>query len=158
MTLQEAIQVVRLADIAMKKDYKREVFDEYAIVGSVGRETHLFWYEGPRKPEFVKKFNEETAALRAESRSRFTNRYEIGDFEFTPDGVGSQSEAFLVLGAGVFLICGNTQLSMAEIAKDRLWLAAQKHFVDLSDRFRLDPLIIPVPPSGAATSAIQPTA
>ena len=158
MTLQEAIKLVRLADVAMKRDYTRAVFDEYAIVGNVGQRANLFWYEGPRKSEFVTKFDKETAALRAESRSRLTNRYEIGDFEFTPDGVGSQSEAFLVVGAGLFLICGNTRLSMAEIAKDRLWLAAQKHFVALSDRFRLDPLVITIPPSGPAASEIQPTA
>ena len=157
MTLQDAIQSVRIANAAMKKEYKRAVFDEYAIVGGVGQESTLLWYEGPRKTEFLTKFDEETAALRAESRSRFTNRYEIGDFEFTHDGIGSQSEAFLVLGVGFFLICGNTQLSMAEIAKDRLWLAAQKHFVALSDRFRLDPLVVTAPPSGLAAGEPQPT-
>jgi hypothetical protein len=158
MTLQDAAQLVRLADIAMKKDYKRAVFDEYAIVGAVGKQANLFWYEGPRKSEFVREFDTETAALRAESRSRFTNRYEIGDFEFTPEGVGSQSEAFLVLGDGLFLICGNTQLSMAQIEKDPLWRAAQKHFVDLSDHFRLNPLVVTIPPSGPAVSNIQPAA
>jgi hypothetical protein len=64
----------------------------------------------------------------------------VGDFEFARHGVGLAFESFMAVGPGVFLICNNTVQSMDGITKDPLWLGAQVPFVELSDKFRADPL------------------
>jgi hypothetical protein len=66
--------------------------------------------------------------------------YTVGDFEFARHGVGLAFESFIAVGPGVFLICNNTVQSMDGITKDPLWLGAQVPFVELSDKFRADPL------------------
>ncbi|MFM2295218.1 MAG: hypothetical protein RLZZ350_1631, partial [Verrucomicrobiota bacterium] len=55
---------------------------------------------------------------------------------------GTQVEAFMIVGQGVYLICNHTSRSMDAITKNPLWLAAQIPFVELSDTFRRDRLII----------------
>jgi hypothetical protein len=47
----------------------------------------------------------------------------------------------MVLGEGVFLICNNTVQSMDAITKDPLWIGAQVPFVELSDKFRANPVV-----------------
>jgi hypothetical protein len=46
----------------------------------------------------------------------------------------------MAVGPGIYLICNNTVQSMDGITKDPLWLGAQVPFVELSDKFRADPL------------------
>jgi hypothetical protein len=46
----------------------------------------------------------------------------------------------MVLGKEIYLICNNTVQSMDAITKDPLWLGAQVPFVELSDKFRADPV------------------
>jgi len=70
-----------------------------------------------------------------------TGKLSAGDFEFARHGVGTGFESFMVLGDGLFLICNNTVQSMDAITKDSLWLSAQVPFVELSDKFRADPLV-----------------
>ena len=70
-----------------------------------------------------------------------------GDFEFAHHGFGTKVEAFMVVGDGLYLICNNTTQAMDGIAKDPLWLSAQVPFVELSDGFRSDPLVLPSPGS-----------
>lgn len=144
MTLDHAKELVHKTDAAMAHHYRHPVFDEYAIVRLTSEKQQLVWYHGPREPEFIKNFAKETAALWAEARSKFSTRYHVGDFEFTPEGHGSKSEAFLVVGEGLYLIFGNTRLSMEEISKNPLWLRAQEPFVSMSERFRMDPLALSV--------------
>ena len=72
-----------------------------------------------------------------------TDRYQTGDFEFTRHGVGTGFESFMVVGKGMYLICNNTVQSMDAISKDPLWIGAQVPFVELSDKFRSDPLVHP---------------
>jgi hypothetical protein len=64
----------------------------------------------------------------------------IGDFEFAPDAAGTHFDACLRLGAASYLICNHTTKSMAQIRQSPNWLAAQKPFVELSEKFRADPL------------------
>jgi hypothetical protein len=99
----------------------------------------LLAYIGPRKEGFQKNFLADAGALRASLLAGQTN---IGDFEFARHGVGTDFESFVVLGQGMFLICNNTVQSMDVIAKDPLWLAAQVPFVELTDKFREDPLVL----------------
>ncbi len=132
----------------MSRDYKRTLFDELALVAVIGKRRVLVWYDGPRRDQFIKSFGHHTSALDKEARSRFFGTHEPGDFEFTHEGEGSQSEAFLVLGPGLYLLCGNTRLTMSELAENPLWLVAQKHFVDMSERFRVHPLQLSSAPMG----------
>ena len=141
MTLAQAIELIETTHAAMSRDYKCAVFDEYAIVWRKGRKEYLVWYRGPREAEFIKTFGNDTAPLQAEAAAQPTRVYHIGDFQFTAEGHGSQSEAFVVVGDELRLVCGNTRLSMAEISQNRLWLAAQQHFVYMSERFAVDPLV-----------------
>lgn len=150
MTLEQAKDLIRETTNAMDILYGGTVFDELAIVSLVRRRMHLAWYTGPRQEGFVSGFNRDTAALRAETRARLgsSQQYHVGDFQFIRDGVGTQAESFIRLGETAFLICGNTRLSMADIAKNSKWLAAQKPFANMCDRFRLNPLELQKPAEG----------
>ena len=55
--------------------------------------------------------------------------------------IGFHTEALVKLGANSYLVCNNTAKSMAEIRTDSRWLKAQAAFVDLSEKFRVDPLV-----------------
>jgi hypothetical protein len=67
-------------------------------------------------------------------------RLAAGDFEFAPEAAGTHFDVCLRLGATGYLIGNHTGKSMAEIRKDPRWLQAQKAFVELSNKFRADPL------------------
>ncbi len=122
----------------MSARYRKVVFDEWAMVALGGGRGHLLSYIGPRREGFKRNFMEDTGALREGLMER---AYSIGDFEFARHGVGTGFEAFMVLGTGIYLICNHTVQAMDTIAKDPLWLAAQVPFVELSDRFRADPVV-----------------
>ena len=64
----------------------------------------------------------------------------FGDFEFAREGTGSQFDAFVCIGDGVYVMCNNLYTTMAEITKDAQWLRAQKPFVELSEYFRSNPV------------------
>ena len=125
----------------MNELYQRAVFDEWAVVALVQGKNLLLKYLGPRHDDFQKKFLEDTQELRAYYRA---NQYHLGDFEFARHGHGTKSEAFVMIGDDIYLICNNTSKSMTEIAGDPLWLSAQVPFLEMSDRFRSDPLVHPL--------------
>jgi hypothetical protein len=140
MTLEEATELIRGCADRMNELYGRVVFDEWAVVSLVQHKTRVLSYLGPRKDDFHKNFAADAQDLRPELLS---NRHSVGDFEFARHGFGTKLEAFVVLGDGVFVICNNTAQSMTSIAKDPHWLSAQVPFVELSDKFRSDPLVVP---------------
>ncbi len=137
MTLEHATKLIGSCAERMNDLYQKVVFDEWAIVSLVQHKAKILAYLGPRKEDFQKNFATDVQDLRAELLSR---RHSIGDFEFARHGVGTKLEAFVMAGEGLYLICNNTSQSMSAIAKDPLWLSAQVPFVELSDRFRSDPL------------------
>ncbi|HYT61345.1 MAG TPA: hypothetical protein VEL06_14310 [Haliangiales bacterium] len=139
MTLEEATRLIRGCADRMNELYQKVVFDEWAVVSLVQHKARIVTYLGPRKEDFQKNFATDVQDLRAELLS---NQHSIGDFEFARHGFGTKLEAFVVLGEGLYLICNNTTQSMSTIAKDPLWLSAQVPFVELSDRFRSDPLLV----------------
>jgi hypothetical protein len=67
-------------------------------------------------------------------------KLEVGDFEFTSEGVGKRHDALLKVGAASYLVCNHTGKSMTEIRADARWLKAQAVFFELSEKFRADPL------------------
>jgi hypothetical protein len=122
----------------MNARYQKPVFDEWAIISLLENKGHLLAYIGPRKEGFQKNFLADAGSLRA---GLLTAEHEVGDFDFARHGTGTSFESFMVLGKGLYLICNNTVQSMDAITKDPLWLGAQVPFVELSDKFRADPLI-----------------
>jgi hypothetical protein len=138
MTIDQAKEQITACARQMDAQYKRKVFDEWAIISLGDQKGRLLGYIGPRKAGFQSNFMSDAGALRA---SLLGGKMNVGDFEFARHGVGTGFESFLVLGEGVFLICNNTVQSMDAITQDPLWLAAQVPFVELSDKFREDPLV-----------------
>jgi hypothetical protein len=141
MTLQDAIRHIRECAAAMQQDYGRPVFDELAVVRTAGPRSYLAWYEGPRQDEFVRNYSGNIASLRAELRSRFTGSATLGDFEFAHDGASGECDAIVAVGDGLYLICGNTTQTVADITRDERWRVAQAQFLELCERFRADPLV-----------------
>ena len=139
MTLDQAKQLIKVCAEQMHARYTKPVFDEWAIVSFANQIGHVLAYIGPRKDGFKKNFAADAASL---SAGLLSEQYDVGDFEFARHGVGTGFESFLVLGKAVYLICNNTEQSMDNIAKDSKWLEAQVPFVELSDKFRGDPLVV----------------
>lgn len=141
MTLDEATKLIKAYTERMNELYHQTVFDEWGIVSLLDKKVKLLTYTGPRKEEFQKQFAADLGALWSELMS---SGYSPGDFEFARHGTGTQFDGFIVLGEGLYLICNNTTKTMAAIVKAPLWLNAQRAFVELSDKFRSNPLIHPL--------------
>jgi hypothetical protein len=137
MTLEKAVTLVQSQMARMTELYGKTLFNEWAIVAVADRKGRILHYEGQRRSDLQQTLAGDlgefgTALVRGEQ--------EVGDFDFSRHAVGSHFDAYVVLGAGIYLICNNTLQSMAGITKDPLWLQAQVPFVELSDRFRADPV------------------
>jgi len=139
MTLDHALELVKWCAGQMDARYNKVVFDEWAVMSLLENKGRLLAYIGPRKEGFQKNFLTDAGSLRV---GLLTQKHLIGDFEFARHGVGTGFEAFLVLGEGIYLICNNTVQSMDGITQDPRWLAAQVPFVELSDKFRADPVVV----------------
>ena len=138
MNLHDARTAIILTLSRMNVAYNKPVFDEWVLV-VLAREQGavLSSYDGPRAELYQSKFKEDVQPIRAELDQ---HKLEIGDFVFVPDALGTRYDACLRLGKSSYLFCNNITKSMVEIRQDPLWLDAQKPFVDLSSKFREDPL------------------
>ncbi len=139
MTIDQAVNQIQSCAEQMNARYQKVVFDEWAVVSLEESRGRLLAYVGPRKAGFQKNFLTDAGPLR---QGLLRQQWNIGDFDFARHGVGTNFESFMVLGEGLFLICNNTVQSMDGISKDPLWLSAQVPFVELSDKFRADPLVL----------------
>jgi hypothetical protein len=137
MRLDQATELIKSCAEQMNARYKKVVFDEWAILSLVDHKGRVLTYSGPRKAEFRKNFLTDVGSLR---EGLLNEEYNVGDFEFARHGVGPAFESFMVVGKGMYLICNNTVQTMDAIAQDPLWLGAQVPFVELSEKFRADPL------------------
>jgi len=122
----------------MRALYFKPVFDEWAILAPGAKQSGLLAYNGPRAEEFRKQLPSDVEPLLAQVAGQ---NLEPGDFEFTTAGDGTRHDVLLKLGANSYLVGNNTAKSMAEIRADARWLKAQAAFVDLSEKFRADPLV-----------------
>lgn len=138
MTLEEITRLVKSCAEQMNARYKRVVFDEWVVVSLAHKKSRILSYLGPRNDDFLKNFENDLGALRAELLNR---QLGFGDFEFARNGVGTLFEAFMVLGEDTYLICNNTADSMEGITQEPRWLDAQVPFVELSDKIRSHPLV-----------------
>jgi len=138
MTLEQAKKLIKTCALQMHARYQKPVFDEWAVISLADSKGRILAYIGPRKEGFKKNFLEDAGSLRV---GLMTDQYQAGDFDFARHGVGTSFESFMVLGKGLYLICNNTTESMDAISKDAHWIEAQVPFVELSDKFRADPLV-----------------
>jgi hypothetical protein len=137
MKLEESNKLIKSCAEQMNARYKNVVFDEWAVIALGDGKGRVLSYVGPRKEGFQRDFLHDAGTLR---QGLLNSEYNAGDFEFSRHGIGPAFESFMVLGKGIYLICNNTVQSMDGITKDSLWLGAQVPFVELSDKFRADPV------------------
>jgi len=137
MNLSAAEVHITAALARMATAYGKPVFDEWLVVALRAASGSIRTYQGPRADSFHKEFGEDTGPLRAEMEGK---QLAVGDFEFAPEAAGTRFDACIRIGQTSYLLCNNTAKSMAEIRRDPHWLRAQKPFVELSGKFRADPL------------------
>ena len=137
MTFDNARSLILAALGRMNVFYSQTLFDEWVVVSLQPEGASILAYYGPRVTNFRKQFAEDIAPLRAEMAGK---RLTVGDFEFAPDAAGTHFDVCMRLGGTSFFIGNHTGKSMAEIRQDPRWLQAQKAFVELSNKFRADPL------------------
>jgi hypothetical protein len=94
-------------------------------------------YHGSRAESYKKTFNSDIQPLRAELSEQ---KLAVGDFAFVATAAGAKHDACMRIGATGYLFCNHTGKTMADIRQNPLWREAQKPFVELSDKFRADPL------------------
>jgi hypothetical protein len=138
MILDQAKKLVKECAEQMHARYGKVVFDEWAIVSLADNKGRVLAYIGPRKQGFKENFLADAGSLRT---GLLNAQHAVGDFDFSRYGVGTGFESFMVLGQRIYLICNNTVQSMETISKDPLWIGAQVPFVELSEKFRADPLV-----------------
>ena len=137
MTLEEISTEVKNYSDAINTRYGGVVFDEWAIVSLAENKARVLFYTGPRNDEFLQNFVKDLGALRQELQ---TGAHGVGDFEFSRHSIGTGYDAFLVLAAGIYLVCNNTHASMDAITKNPLWLEAQVPFVEFAEKVQGSPL------------------
>lgn len=137
MNLDSARSLITAALARMNALYNQKVFDEWVVISLQPDRGGILAYHGPRAESFRKEFADDVAPLYAEMAGK---HLEVGDFEFAPAAAGTRYDACLRVGAASYLIANHTGKSMVEIRGDPRWLQSQKAFLDLSSRFRADPL------------------
>jgi len=139
MTLAEVKILIKACAAQMDALYGKIVFDEWAVISLAENRARVLAYVGPRNDDFLKNFAKDLGSLRSELLDA---NYGAGDFAFARHGTGTHFEAFMVLGAAVYLICNNTGDSMDNIAKDPRWLKAQVPFAEIGDKLRNNPVVV----------------
>ncbi|MDD2764602.1 MAG: hypothetical protein PHE83_11570 [Opitutaceae bacterium] len=137
MKLDTARSLVTAAFGRMNALYQKTVFDEWVVVSLQADRGGILAYHGPRVDGFRKQFVDDIGPLRAEMTGK---HFAVGDFEFAPEATGTRYDVCLRTGETSYLIGNHTGKSMTEIRQDQRWLQAQKAFVELSNKFRTDPL------------------
>lgn len=139
MKLEQALELMRICAEQMNSMYGNVVFDEWVVISFADANGKMLAYDGPRKEHFKKDFHTDVQELRPRL---FSHDYGVGDFEFARYGSGTKFEAFMVIGSKIYLICNNTGNSMEGICKDSRWLNAQVPFLELTEKFRKDALVV----------------
>ena len=138
MNLETARETVRNCHQRMDALYQKPVFDEWVIISMEGGDVKVLSYDGPRSASYSAELHADSGPLMREMEDK---HYAVGDFEFVQDAAGSHFDACIRLGETSYLLCNRTSGTMAEIRKDPRWLKAQRPFVDVTEKFRMDPLV-----------------
>ncbi len=138
MTPPLALEKIRTAFVRMDTFYGRTVFDEWAVLSIEGPRIAVLAYEGPRRDTFAEQVRRDLVTLQNETQNE---RRDPGAFAFSREAEGPAVDAYIVLGTSLYLVCNNTQESIAQLALDPQWRKAQVPFADLAELFRHHPLI-----------------
>ena len=138
MDLATARQHIQASLERMNALYGKPVFDEWAVLSLAAKHGGLLAYHGPRVESFRASVPGDAKPLRVLTAGR---SFAEGDFEFAPEAPGTRYDALMKVGAASFLVCNHTGRTMVEIRADPRWLKAQTVFVELSEKFRADPLV-----------------
>ena len=138
MNLETATTHLKSCRERMDALYHKPVFNEWVVVTFVNGQGAVLHYHGPRADSFSQKIHADSAPLYAAMQGR---KYAVGDFEFVQEARGSRFDACIKAGETIYVLCNNTFGSMAELRADTRWREAQKPFVEVTDRFRADPVV-----------------
>jgi hypothetical protein len=139
MNLETAITHLKTCRERMDALYQKPVFNEWVIVTFVNGQGAVLHYHGAREESFSQKLHADSALLYAAMVGR---SYAVGDFEFVQEARGSRFDACIKAGETIYVLCNNTFGSMAELRADVRWREAQKPLVELTDKFRRDPVAV----------------
>ena len=137
MNLDAAKALITTALGRMAALYNKPVFDEWVLVSLDADRGSILAYHGPRLESYRRHFGDDVEPLRAEMTGQ---HLAVGDFGFAPESPGTRFDACVRVGAASYLVCNHTGKSMTEIRTDARWRQAQRAFVELSNKFRADPL------------------
>ena len=137
MNLPDAHVAILQTMARMKTLYGQPVFNEWVLVKLARESGAVLAYDGPRADVYQAKFKSDIAPLQTEIEAR---KLAVGDFEFVQTAHGTHYDAVIRLGPAAYLFCNHTTKAMTDIRRDPRWLAAQEPFVELSAKFRSDPL------------------
>jgi len=138
MNLEIASQHIKACRDRMDALYQKPVFDEWVVLSLVQGKAEILAYMGPRADKFKNDLHRDSAPLMSQMQG---NYYGVGDFEFVDNAGSSRYDACIRLGHTSYLLCNNTYGTLAALRQDVRWLEAQKPFVDLTEKFRVDPLV-----------------
>lgn len=137
MNLAAARNAVASALTKMNLIYGQPVFNEWVLVSLRADRGAILAYDGPRAESYKQQFTFDVASLLHELASQ---KLSVGDFAFAIAAHGTHYDACLRLGDSSYLFCNHTTRTMVDIRASTTWLAAQKPWVELSQKFAADPL------------------
>lgn len=117
--------------------YGQPVFNEWVLVAMRNPGGAILAYEGPRAESYKRQFPTDIASMQRELADE---KLAVGDFLFAREAHGTHYDACIRLGETSYLFCNHTQRTMTDIRLSPHWLAAQKAWVELCQRFAADPL------------------
>ncbi|WP_414661358.1 hypothetical protein [Horticoccus sp. 23ND18S-11] len=138
MDLESARKIIQTAVDRMRACYLQPVFDEWAILSMAAKGGGIVAYNGPRSDVFRRNLPTDAEPLRAATAGR---EFAEGDIEFVPDAADTRYDAFMKVGAHSYLVLNHTVKTMNEIRADAKWFGAQAVLFELSEKFRVDPLV-----------------
>jgi len=138
MNLVDTRTAVTAALARMNATYGETVFNEWVLVSLRADRNAILAYEGPRPEKYKQHFTLDLASMLKELAGQ---KLAVGDFAFASDAAGTHYDGCLRLGESSYLFCNHTTRTMTQIRQSPLWLAAQKHWVELSQKFAADALV-----------------
>lgn len=138
MNLVDARSLVSAAMARMNATYGEPVFNEWVLVSLRADQNAILAYDGPRADKYKQHFTLDLASMLKELAGQ---KLGVGDFAFASDAIGTHYDGCLRLGESSYLFCNHTTRTMTQIRQSPLWLAAQKHWVELSQKFATDALV-----------------
>lgn len=143
MNLPKGVQEIRKYLARMDKQYGGKIFEEFSIISlNAEQQTNIHHFEGGGRTleEMSHGFDNDIDPLWKELKK--AQKESIGSYHFDQDAEGTLYDAFMKVGRGIYVIFNNAKYSMTQIKAKGSWLKAQIHFVELSEIFFKDPIVL----------------